>query len=237
VGTPVTLLAMLIEIEATAVATCNGTDQGTAMTRILVLYYSSYGHIARMAEAVAAGAREVGADVVVKRVPELVPDEVALKSGYKLDQVAPIAQPRELADYDAIIIGTPTRFGNMASQMKNFLDQTGGLWAQDKLVGKVGSVFTSTGSQHGGQESTILATHVVLLHLGMTIVGLPYTFKGQTRMDEITGGSPYGASTLAGDGDRLPSENELAGARFQGRHVAATAAALTHGRSGATIAT
>jgi NAD(P)H dehydrogenase (quinone) len=237
VGTPVTLLAMLIEIEATAVATCNGTDQGTAMTRILVLYYSSYGHIARMAEAVAAGAREVGADVVVKRVPELVPDEVALKSGYKLDQVAPIAQPRELADYDAIIIGTPTRFGNMASQMKNFLDQTGGLWAQDKLVGKVGSVFTSTGSQHGGQESTILATHVVLLHLGMTIVGLPYTFKGQTRMDEITGGSPYGASTLAGDGDRQPSENELAGARFQGRHVAATAAALTHGRSGATIAT
>jgi NAD(P)H dehydrogenase (quinone) len=237
VGTPVTLLAMLIEIEATAVATCNGTDQGTAMTRILVLYYSSYGHIARMAEAVAAGAREVGADVVVKRVPELVPDEVALKSGYKLDQVAPIAQPRELADYDAIIIGTPTRFGNMASQMKNFLDQTGGLWAQDKLVGKVGSVFTSTGSQHGGQESTILATHVVLLHLGMTIVGLPYTFNGQTRMDEITGGSPYGASTLAGDGDRLPSENELAGARFQGRHVAATAAALTHGRSGATIAT
>jgi NAD(P)H dehydrogenase (quinone) len=207
------------------------------MTRILVLYYSSYGHIARMAEAVAAGAREVGADVVVKRVPELVPDEVALKSGYKLDQVAPIAQPRELADYDAIIIGTPTRFGNMASQMKNFLDQTGGLWAQDKLVGKVGSVFTSTGSQHGGQESTILATHVVLLHLGMTIVGLPYTFNGQTRMDEITGGSPYGASTLAGDGDRLPSENELAGARFQGRHVAATAAALTHGRSGATIAT
>jgi NAD(P)H dehydrogenase (quinone) len=235
-GNPVTLLAMLIEIEATAVATRNGTE-GTAMTRILVLYYSSYGHIARMAEAVAAGAREVGADVVVKRVPELVPDEVALKSGYKLDQVAPIAQPRELADYDAIIIGTPTRFGNMASQMKNFLDQTGGLWAQDKLVGKVGSVFTSTGSQHGGQESTILATHVVLLHLGMTIVGLPYTFNGQTRMDEITGGSPYGASTLAGDGDRLPSENELAGARFQGRHVAATAAALTHGRSGATIAT
>jgi NAD(P)H dehydrogenase (quinone) len=211
--------------------------QGTAMTRILVLYYSSYGHIARMAEAVAAGAREVGADVVVKRVPELVPDEVARKSGYKLDQVAPIAQPRELADYDAIIIGTPTRFGNMASQMKNFLDQTGGLWAQDKLVGKVGSVFTSTGSQHGGQESTILATHVVLLHLGMTIVGQPYTFKGQTRMDEIAGGSPYGASTLVGDGDRQPSENELAGARFQGRHVAATAAALTHGRSGATLAT
>jgi NAD(P)H dehydrogenase (quinone) len=152
------------------------------MTRILVLYYSSYGHIARMAEAVAAGAREAGADVVVKRVPELVPDEVARKSGYKLDQAAPIAQPGELADYDAIIIGTPTRFGNMASQMKNFLDRTGGLWAKDKLVGKVGSVFTSTGSQHGGQESTILATHTVLLHLGMMIVGLPYTFKGQTRM-------------------------------------------------------
>jgi NAD(P)H dehydrogenase (quinone) len=166
--------------------------EGRAMTRILVLYYSSYGHIARMAEAVAAGAREAGADVVVKRVPELVPDEVARKSGYKLDQAAPIAQPRELADYDAIIIGTPSRFGNMASQMKNFLDQTGGLWAQDKLVGKVGSVFTSTGSQHGGQESTILVTQVVLLHLGMTIVGLPYTFKGQTRMDEIAGGSPYG---------------------------------------------
>jgi len=199
------------------------------MVRILVLYYSSYGHIERMAEAVAAGARDVATDIVLKRVPELVPEEVARKAGYKLNQVAPIAQPRELADYDAIIIGTPTRFGNMASQMKNFLDQTGGLWAQDKLVGKVGSVFTSTESQHGGQESTILATHVILLHLGMIIVGLPYTFKGQQRMDEISGGSPYGASTLAGDG-RQPNNNELEGARFQGRHVAETAAALLRGR-------
>ena len=199
------------------------------MVRILVLYYSSYGHIERMAEAVAAGARDVATDIVLKRVPELVPEEVARKAGYKLNQVAPIAQPLELADYDAIIIGTPTRFGNMASQMKNFLDQTGGLWAQDKLVGKVGSVFTSTESQHGGQESTILATHVILLHLGMIIVGLPYTFKGQQRMDEISGGSPYGASTLAGDG-RQPSNNELEGARFQGRHVAETAAALLRGR-------
>jgi len=199
------------------------------MVRILVLYYSSYGHIERMAEAVAAGARDVATDIVLKRVPELVPEEVARKAGYKLNQVAPIAQPLELANYDAIIIGTPTRFGNMASQMKNFLDQTGGLWAQDKLVGKVGSVFTSTESQHGGQESTILATHVILLHLGMIIVGLPYTFKGQQRMDEISGGSPYGASTLAGDG-RQPSNNELEGARFQGRHVAETAAALLRGR-------
>lgn len=202
------------------------------MPAVLVLYYSSYGHVAQMAEAVAAGAREAGAHVVVKRVPELVPEEVARQSGYKLDQAAEIAQPRELSDYDAIIIGTPTRFGNMASQMKNFLDRTGGLWAEDKLVGKIGSVFTSTGSQHGGQESTILATHVVLLHLGMTIVGLPYTFKGQNRMDEISGGSPYGASTLAGDGDRQPSDNELDGAHFQGRYVAETAAALVRAHFG-----
>jgi NAD(P)H dehydrogenase (quinone) len=201
--------------------------------KVLVLYYSSYGHIARMAQAVVSGALEAGADAIVKRVPELVPEKVARDSGYMLDQPAPIAQPAELADYDAIIIGTPTRYGNMASQMKNFLDRTGGLWVQDKLVGKVGSVFTSTGSQHGGQESTILATHVVLLHLGMTIVGLPYTFKGQMRMDEICGGSPYGASTLAGDGDRQPSDGELEGARFQGRYVAETAAALIRGRSGA----
>jgi NAD(P)H dehydrogenase (quinone) len=206
------------------------------MTRVLVLYYSSYGHIERMAEAVAGGVREAGADVWIKRVPEWVPDEVARRAGYKLEQAAPIAHPAELADYDAIIIGTPTRFGNMASQMKNFLDQLGGLWAQDRLVGKVGSVFTSSGSQHGGQESTILATHIVLLHLGMTIVGLPYTFKGQMRMDEITGGSPYGASTLAGDGDRQPSDNELEAARFQGRHVAQTAAALIRSRREAAIA-
>jgi NAD(P)H dehydrogenase (quinone) len=204
------------------------------MTKVLVLYYSSYGHIETMARAVADGAREAGADVVVKRVPELVPEEVMRKSGYKLDQPAPVATVAELPDYDAIIIGTPTRYGNMAAQMKNFLDQTGGLWFKDKLVGKVGSVFTSTGSQHGGQESTILSTHIVLMHLGMVTVGLPYSFKGQMRMDEITGGSPYGASTLADDGSgghRQPSSNELAGARYQGRHVAEIAAAVASRRS------
>jgi NAD(P)H dehydrogenase (quinone) len=203
------------------------------MTKVLVLYYSSYGHIETMASAVADGVRQAGVDVVVKRVPEIVPEEIARKSGYKLDQAAPIATVAELPDYDAIIIGTPTRFGNMAAQMKNFLDRTGGLWVQDKLVGKIGSVFTSTGSQHGGQESTILSAHVVLLHLGMVIVGLPYSFKGQLRMDEITGGSPYGASTLADDGeggDRRPSANELDGARFQGRHVAGVALAMALGR-------
>ena len=202
------------------------------MTRILVLYYSSYGHIETMAKAVAAGARSAGVTVDIKRVPELLPEVVARESGFVLDQQAPIAQPEDLADYDGIIIGTPTRYGNMASQMKNFLDRTGGLWAEDKLVGKVGSVFTSSGSQHGGQESTILSTHVVLMHLGMVIVGLPYSFKGQMRMDEITGGSPYGASTLAdgGDGkDRQPSENELSAAEFQGRHVAEIAQALSRG--------
>ena len=203
------------------------------MTRVLVLYYSSYGHIETMASAVADGVREAGAKVAMKRVPELVPEEIARKSGYKLDQTAPLATVAELADYDAIIIGTPTRFGNMAAQMKNFLDQTGGLWLRDKLVGKIGSVFTSTGSQHGGQEATILSAHIVLLHLGMVIVGLPYTFKGQMRMDEITGGSPYGASTLAEDGNgghRQPSANELSGARFQGRHVAEVALAMALGR-------
>jgi NAD(P)H dehydrogenase (quinone) len=202
------------------------------MTRILVLYYSSYGHVAKMAEAVAAGARARGGEVALKRVPELVPDAVAQSAGYFVDD-APIAEPSEMADYDAIIFGTPTRFGNMASQMKNFLDRAGGLWAQNKLVGKVGSVFTSTGSQHGGQESTILSVHTVLLHLGMVIVGLPYTFQGQIRMDEITGCSPYGASTLADGGngsDRRPSRNELDGADFQGRHVADVAAALRRGR-------
>ena len=199
------------------------------MTKVLVLYYSSYGHIEAMAHAVAAGAREAGAEAVVKRVPELVPDEVAARAGYKREQPAAVAEVSELAGYDAIVIGTPTRFGNMAAQMKNFLDQAGGLWARDALVGKVGGVFTSTGSQHGGQEATVLATHTVLLHLGMVVVGLPYTFKGQLRMDEVTGGSPYGASTLADDGhggDRQPSANELEGARFQGRHVARVAQAL-----------
>lgn len=197
------------------------------MAKILVLYYSSYGHIETMAKAAAEGAREAGAEVTIKRVPELVPEEVARKSHFKLDQEAPIATVGELPDYDAIIFGVPTRFGNMAAQMKNFLDQTGGLWAQGKLVGKAGSVFTSTATQHGGQESTILSTHIVLLHQGMVIVGLPYSFAGQTRLDEITGGSPYGASTIAaGDGSRQPSENDLAGARFQGRHVAEIAAKL-----------
>jgi len=197
------------------------------MTKVLVLYYSSYGHIETMAGAVAEGVGEAGAEVVVKRVPELVPEEIAVKSGFKLDQAAPIATVAELPEYDAIILGVPTRFGNMPAQMKNFLDQTGGLWAQGKLIGKVGSVFTATASQHGGQESTILSTHTVLLHHGMVIVGLPYSFAGQTGVAEVTGGSPYGASTIAdGDGSRQPSENELAGARFQGRHVAQLASKL-----------
>ncbi len=197
------------------------------MTRVLVLYYSSYGHIETMAGAVAEGVREAGAEAVIKRVPELVPEEVARASHFKLNQAAPIATVDELPDYDAIIIGVPTRFGNMAAQMKNFLDQTGGLWFGGKLIGKVGSVFTSSATQHGGQESTILSTHTVLLHQGMVIVGLPYSFQGQMGLTEITGGSPYGASTIAGrDGSRQPSANELAGARFQGRHVAQIAARL-----------
>jgi NAD(P)H dehydrogenase (quinone) len=200
------------------------------MTKVLVLYYSSYGHIERMAQAVADGVREAGAHAEVKRVPELVPPEIAEKNGFKLNQPAPVATVDELADYDAVIIGTPTRFGNMAAQMKNFLDQTGGLWFQGKLVGKVGSVFTSSNTQHGGQESTILATHTVLLHQGMVIVGLPYSFQGQMTTSEISGGSPYGASTIAGaDGSRQPSDNELAGARFQGKHVAEIAAKLARG--------
>jgi len=197
------------------------------MTKVLVLYYSSYGHIEKMAGAVAEGAREAGAEAVVKRVPELVPAHIAEQAHYKLDQAAPIATVEELPEYDAIIFGTPTRFGNMTAQMKNFLDQTGSLWAQGKLIGKVGAVFTSTATQHGGQESTILSTHTVLLHQGMVIVGLPYSFAGQMDLSEITGGSPYGASTIAGgDGSRQPSDNELAGARYQGRHVAQIAAKL-----------
>jgi NAD(P)H dehydrogenase (quinone) len=197
------------------------------MAKVLVLYYSSYGHIETMAGAVAEGAREAGATVDIKRVPELVSPEVAKASHFKTDQAAPVAQVSDLAEYDAIIFGVPTRFGNMAAQMKNFLDQTGGLWAQGKLVGKVGSVFASTATQHGGQESTILSTHTVLLHHGMVIVGLPYAWQGQTIVSEITGGSPYGASTIAGgDGSRKPSENELAGARWQGAHVARIAAKL-----------
>lgn len=181
-----------------------------------------------MAQAIAEGAGSVdGVEVTMKRVPELVPQDVAENSGFKTEQDSDIADPEELANYDGIIFGTPTRFGNMAAQMRNFIDQTGGLWAQGALVGKVGSVFVSTASQHGGQETTITSFHTTLLHHGMVVVGLPYAFEGNTRMDEITGGTPYGASTIAGaDGSRMPSENELAGARFQGAHVAKTAAKL-----------
>lgn len=198
------------------------------MAKVLVLYYSSYGHIETMAYAVAEGAREAGADVVVKRVPESVPEQVATKSGFKLDQSAPIATVPELSEYDAIIFGTPTRYGNMAAQMKSFIDQTGSLWASGALLGKVGSVFTSSGTQHGGQESTVLTFHPVLLHLGFIVVGLPYSFQGQMGVDEVMGNSPYGASTIAGnDGSRRPSRVELDGARYQGRHVAQIAAKLT----------
>jgi len=203
------------------------------MTKILVLYYSAYGHIATMASAVAEGARQSGASVSMRRVPELFDEATAHKAGHLPDDT-PIVSVNELVDYDAIIFGTPTRFGNMASQMKNFLDQCGGLWAQNALVGRVGGVFTSSESQHGGQEHTLLSMHATLMHLGMLIAGLPYTFKGQTRMDEITGGSPYGATTLAGSDDgkyRQPSCNELDGARFQGRHVAEVAVSLVRGRS------
>jgi NAD(P)H dehydrogenase (quinone) len=191
------------------------------MSKVLILYYSSYGHIEKMAEAVAAGVRETGATADIKRVPETAPEAVAKAAHFKLDQGAPIAKVSDLEAYDAIIIGAPTRFGRMPSQMAAFLDQAGGLWARGALNGKVGSVFTSTGSQHGGQEMTLFSTITNLLHFGMVIVGLPYSFQGQMRLDEVTGGSPYGATTIAGgDGSRQPSENELAGARFQGRHVA-----------------
>jgi NAD(P)H dehydrogenase (quinone) len=197
------------------------------MTKVLVLYYSSWGHVEKMAEAVAEGARAAGAEVTIKRVPELVPEEVARQSHYKLDQAAPIATVDELPGYDAIIFGTPTRYGNMAAQMKQFIDQTGGLWAKGALVGKVGSAFTSTASQHGGQETTLTSFHTVLLHHGMVVVGLPYAFQGQMGVDEVKGGSPYGATTLAdGDGSRQPSAADLDGARFQGRHVAGIAAKL-----------
>ncbi len=202
-------------------------------TRLLVLYYSSWGHVETMARAVADGARSVpGVHVDLRRVPELVPDAVARASGYRLEQAAPVAEPEELAHYDAIVFGTPTRFGNMAAQMRNFLDRTGGLWARGALVGKVGSVFAVTGTQHGGQETTITSFHTTLLHHGMVIVGLPYAFEGLTRMDEVSGGTPYGATALAGsDGSRAVSANELAGARFQGRHVATIARELALGRA------
>lgn len=197
------------------------------MTKVLVLYYSSYGHIETMAGAVAEGARAAGAEVAVKRVPELVPADVAAKSGFKTQQAAPVATVDELPQYDAIIFGTPTRFGNMAAQMRNFLDQTGGLWFGGKLIGKVGSVFVSTATQHGGQETTLTSFHTTLLHHGMVIVGVPYSEARQMTLGEISGGSPYGATTIAGgDGSRQPSENELAIARFQGGHVAKIAAKL-----------
>ena len=200
--------------------------------KVKVVFYSMYGHIYRMAEAVAEGAREVaGAEVELLQVPELIPDEVLARSGAKKAREVfahiPIAKVSDLANADAIIFGTPTRFGNMCAQMRNFLDQTGGLWAQNALVGKVGSVFTASATQHGGQETTIISSHITLLHLGMIIVGLPYSEARQTTMAEITGGSPYGAATIAaGDGSRMPSENELAMARFQGRHVATIAKKL-----------
>jgi NAD(P)H dehydrogenase (quinone) len=198
------------------------------MTKVLVLYYSSYGHIETMAMAIAEGARSTGAEVDVKRVPELVPAEVAKASHFKLDQAAPIAVVDDLANYDAIIFGTPTRYGNMAAQMKNFIDQTGGLWFQNKLVGKVASVFTSSATQHGGQETTIFTFIPPLLHLGMIYVGLPYSFTGQFGHDEVKGASPYGASTIAGpDGSRHPSDIELEAARYQGAHVAKIAAKLS----------
>ena len=199
------------------------------MTKVLVLYYSAYGHIETMAKAVAEGVREAGAAVDVKRVPELVPADVAKASHYKLDQAAPVARIEDLASYDAIIIGTGTRFGRIASQMANFLDQAGGLWAKGTLHGKVGGAFASTATQHGGQETTLFSIITNLLHFGMVIVGLNYGFAGQMRLDEITGGSPYGATTIAGgDGSRAPSDNELAAARYQGRVIAETAQKL-HG--------
>ena len=197
------------------------------MAKVLVLYYSSYGHIETMAEAVAAGAREAGATVDVKRVPETAPEEVARGAHFKLDQAAPVATVAELANYDAIVIGAPTRFGRMPSQMAAFLDQAGGLWASGALNGKVGAAFTSTGSQHGGQETTLFSIITNLFHFGLVVVGLPYSFQGQMRIDEVHGGAPYGATTIAaGDGSRQPSETDLDGARFQGRHVAEIATKL-----------
>ncbi len=205
------------------------------MPRILILYYSSYGHVETMARAVAEGAASVeGAEIVVKRVRELVPEEVARNAGVKLDQEAPFADPLELGGYDAIIVGSPTRFGNMAAQMRNFWDQTGPLWIQNALLGKIGGAFTSTASQHGGQEMTITSIHTTLLHHGMIIVGLPYSWPGNAQMREISGGTPYGASTIAGaDGSRQPSANELEGARYQGRHIAAIAAQFRRGAASA----
>ena len=197
------------------------------MPKVLVLYYSAYGHIEAMAEALAEGARSAGAEVDIKRVPELVPPEVAKAAHYKLDQAAPVARIEELADYDAIAVGVGTRFGRMASQMANFLDQAGGLWMRGALNGKVGAAFTSSATQHGGNEMTLFSIIANLLHFGMIVVGLPYSHQGQMTLDEIVGGAPYGATTIAGgDGSRQPSAIELAGARHQGELLAKTAARL-----------
>ena len=201
--------------------------------KVLIVYYSMYGHINRMAEAIAEGAKTVkGAEVVLRRVPETLPKEVLVKMGaieaQKKFENVPVATVDELESADAVIFGTPTRFGNMCGQMRQFLDATGGLWAKGALVGKVGSVFTSSATQHGGQESTLLSFHITLLHHGLVVVGLPYSFQGQMRNDEVTGASPYGASTIAGtQGERSPTENELQAARFQGAHVAAIASKLS----------
>jgi NAD(P)H dehydrogenase (quinone) len=198
------------------------------MAKVLVLYYSSYGHMEQMAHAAAEGVRQAGGDAVVKRVPELVPEEIARSAHFKLDQPAPVATVGELPDYDAIILGVPTRYGRMASQMANFWDQAGGVWAQGQLNGKVGSVMASTATQHGGQETTLFSGITNLMHFGMVIVGLPDSYQGQLTVEEIAGGSPYGATTVTGgQGERQPSQNELEAARFQGRLVAETAAKLT----------
>jgi NAD(P)H dehydrogenase (quinone) len=197
------------------------------MPKVLVLYYSSYGHMEAMAGAIAEGARSTGATVDVKRVPETVPQDVAAKSHFKLEQNAPVATVAELEHYDAIVVGSPTRYGRMASQMAAFLDQTGGLWARGALNGKVGAAFTSTATQHGGQETTLFSIITNLLHFGMMVVGLPYSYQGQMTLDEVVGGAPYGATTIAGgDGSRQPSAIDLAGARHQGELVARTAAKL-----------
>jgi NAD(P)H dehydrogenase (quinone) len=197
------------------------------MTKVLVLYYSAYGHTERMAEAVAEGARGAGADVVVRRVPETLQEDAARAAHVKLDQAAQVATVEELPEYDAIIVGTPTRFGRMPSQMAAFWDRTGPLWMRGALVGKLGAAFTSTGSQHGGQETTLFSIITNLLHQGMLISGLPYAFQGQLKLDEVTGGAPYGATTIAApDGSRQPTANELDGARYLGAHVAKIAAKL-----------
>ena len=197
------------------------------MTKVLVLYYSAYGHIETMAKAVAEGARETGVQVDIKRVPDLVPEEVAKAAHYKLDQEAPVASIQDLAEYDAIIVGVGTRFGRMASQMANFLDQAGGLWASGALNGKVGGAFTATATQHGGQETTLFSLITNLMHFGLVVVGMDYGYQAQMRLDDVTGGSPYGATTITGgDGSRQPSQTELDGARYQGRRIAAVAKKL-----------